>query len=56
MAVTVDIPGVGSVQATNAAENSTLQAILSAIQSQQGVTISAAGAKQLHKQQAKLAT
>ena len=32
MAVTVDIPGVGSVQATNAAENSTLQAILSAIQ------------------------
>jgi len=55
MAVTVDIPGVGSVQATNAAENSTLQAILTAIQSQQGVTISAAGAKQLNIESSKAA-
>jgi len=55
MAVTVDIPGVGSVQATNAAENSTLQAILSAIQSQQGVNISAAGAKQLNRESSKAA-
>ena len=55
MAVTVDIPGVGSVQATNAAENSTLQAILTAIQSQQGVTISAAGAKQLNRESSKAA-
>jgi hypothetical protein len=55
MAVTVDIPGVGSVQATNAAENSTLQAILSAIQLQQGVNISAAGAKQLNIESSKAA-
>ena len=55
MAVIVDIPGVGSVQATNAAENSTLQAILSAIQLQQGVNISAAGAKQLNIESSKAA-
>ena len=46
LAVTVDIPGVGTVNAENAAQDSTLNAILAQLQAGTGKTVSTAGLKQ----------
>jgi hypothetical protein len=48
MAVQVDIPGIGTVVAQNAAQDSTLQGILNTLQNQAGGTVSTAGVQQLN--------
>ena len=57
MAVDINIPGIGVVSANNAAQDSTLNAILSAIQAQTGTTtnVSAAGLSKANQQGNKLA-
>ena len=52
MAVDINIPGIGVVSANNAAQDSTLNAILSAIQAQTGTTtnVSAAGLSKANQQ------
>ena len=48
MAVQVDIPGIGTVVAQNAAQDSTLQGILNTLQNQASGTVSTAGVQQLN--------
>ena len=57
MAVDINIPGIGVVSANNAAQDSTLNAILSAIQAQTGTTtnVSSAGLSAANQQGSKLA-
>ena len=57
MAVDINIPGIGVVSANNAAQDSTLNAILSAIQAQTGTTtnVSSAGLSAANQKGNKLA-
>lgn len=57
MAVDINIPGIGVVSANNAAQDSTLNAILSAIQAQTGTTtnVSSAGLSAANQRGSKLA-
>ena len=57
MAVDINIPGIGVISANNAAQDSTLNAILSAIQAQTGTTtnVSSAGLSAANQRGSKLA-